>query len=74
MQWNILKICIFVSSYKKKGESDMARPIRETPVLFGKDARLFEERMKNPRKVSKAERERVKKNYELVMKAATNFK
>ncbi|WP_455591200.1 hypothetical protein [Bacteroides sp.] len=52
----------------------MARPIRETPVLFGKDARLFEERMKNPRKVSKAERERVKKNYELVMKAATNFK
>lgn len=52
----------------------MARPIRETPILFGEDARRFEERMKNPRKVSKEERERVKKNYELVMKAATNFK
>lgn len=52
----------------------MARPIRETPILFGEDARRFEERMQRPRKVSKEELERVKKNYELVMKAATNFK
>lgn len=52
----------------------MARPIRETPILFGEDACRFEERIKHPRKVSKAERERVKKNYELVIKAATNFK
>lgn len=52
----------------------MARPIRETPILFGEDARRFEERIKHPRKVSKEERERVRKNYELVMKAATNFK
>ena len=26
----------------------MARPIRETPTLFGEDARRFEERMKKP--------------------------
>lgn len=52
----------------------MARPIRETPILYGDDARRFEECMKYPRKVSKEERERRKKNYELVMKAATNFK
>ena len=58
----------------KKGECNMARPIRETPILHGEDARRFEERMKHPRKVSEAERQRVKKNYELVMKAATNFK
>lgn len=51
----------------------MARPIRETPILLGDDARRFEERMKHPRKVSKEERERRRKNYELVMKAATNF-
>lgn len=44
----------------------MARPIRETPTLFGEDARRFEERMKKPRVVSKEERERVKRNYELV--------
>lgn len=52
----------------------MARPIRETPILFGEDARRFEEKMRTPRKVSKEERERRRKNYELVMKAATNFK
>ncbi|MEL5892512.1 hypothetical protein AAE250_03290 [Bacteroides sp. GD17] len=51
----------------------MARPIRETPILFGEDARRFEERMKKTRIISKEERERVKKNYELVLKAATNF-
>ncbi len=51
----------------------MARPIRETPILSGEDARRFEEQMKHPRKISKEERERRKK-YELVMKAATNFK
>lgn len=29
----------------------MARPIKETPILFGKDARRFEERMKEQRTV-----------------------
>lgn len=57
-----------------KGGNKMARPIRETPILFGEDARRFEEKMKHPRKVTKEERERRRKNYELVMKAATNFK
>jgi hypothetical protein len=57
-----------------KGGNEMARPIRETPIMFGEDARRFEEKMKSPRKVSKEERERRRKNYELVMKAATNFK
>ena len=27
----------------------MARPIKETPILFGEDARRFEERMKQVR-------------------------
>lgn len=39
----------------------MARPIRETPILFGEDVRRFEEQMKHPRKISKEERERRKK-------------
>ncbi|MBO5481812.1 MAG: hypothetical protein J5978_00570 [Spirochaetaceae bacterium] len=25
----------------------MARPIRETPILFGEDAKVFEEKMRN---------------------------
>ena len=33
----------------------MARPIRETPILYGGDARKFEARMKNPPKESKNE-------------------
>ena len=37
----------------KKGELDMARPIKETPILYGEDARRFEERMKQPRKETK---------------------
>jgi hypothetical protein len=60
------------TNFKKK--AIMARPIRETPILLGEDARRFEERMKKPRIVSKEERERVKRNYELVLKAATNFR
>ena len=51
----------------------MARPIRETPILFGEDARRFEELIKHPRKISSEEKERRRKNYEFVMKAATNF-
>lgn len=46
----------------------MARPIKETPILFGEDARRFEERMKNPPKVSPEKREQIRKSYEAVMK------
>jgi len=45
----------------------MARPIRETPILFGEDARRFEERMKNPPKETPEEREvRLKDYYALL--------
>lgn len=46
----------------------MARPIRETPILFGEDARRFEERMKNPPKETKEERARRLEHYEIAMK------
>lgn len=45
----------------------MARPIKETPILFGEDARRFEERMKHPRRETKEERERRIANYNLIM-------
>ena len=50
----------------------MARPIKETPILFGSDARRFEERMQNPPKVSKEKREQVRRSYEAVMKMMVN--
>ena len=46
----------------------MARPIKETPILFGEDARRFEERMKQVRKETPEERERRNANYELFKK------
>lgn len=46
----------------------MARPIKETPILYGEDARRFEERMKQPRKETKEQREERLRIYEKIMK------
>lgn len=45
----------------------MARPIKETPLLYGKDAERFEERMKNPPKESISDRRRREANYHAAM-------
>lgn len=45
----------------------MARPIKETPILYGEDARRFEARMKERRRISAEERERIDANYKLFM-------
>lgn len=46
----------------------MSRPIRETPILYGKDARRFEENMKRVESMSLekrlANREEARKAYE----------
>ena len=46
----------------------MARPIKDPPILYGEAAKRFEERMKNPPKATKEERERIMKAYEIGMK------
>ena len=46
----------------------MARPIKETPILFGEDARRFQERMKQVRRETPEERERRLADFELGMK------
>ena len=48
----------------------MARPIKETPILTGKDAERFVKRMNEKRTVSNKEIERVKKNYEYILSIA----
>lgn len=45
----------------------MARPIKETPILYGEDARRFEERMKNPPRVTPEEREKILADFKLGM-------
>lgn len=50
----------------------MARPIKETPILMGKDARRFVEKMANLKPESKEEKEAAKKVY-LKFKAIASF-
>lgn len=50
----------------------MARPIKETPELYGKDAERFENLISHPQPVSEKEKERARKAYEL-MKSISNF-
>lgn len=49
----------------------MARPIKPTPILYGKDAILFEKRMKKVKPMPKREREEQRKAYELFKSRAT---
>ena len=42
----------------------MAKPIKDTPELFGEDARRFEKLISTPIPVSKEDSERARKAYE----------
>ena len=50
----------------------MARPIKETPILFGEDARKFEKRMQNPPKESPIDRQRREANYKAALAMLKN--
>lgn len=45
----------------------MARPLEETPILFGEDARRFLKRMSETRIISEEELEQVRQDYEFGM-------
>lgn len=47
----------------------MARQIRETPILYGNDARRFEERMKNPPKETMEEKQVRESHYRVILSA-----
>lgn len=51
----------------------MALPIAETPILFGEDARRFEERMRQPRRETPEARARRIADYELLKSMFVNF-
>lgn len=46
----------------------MARPIKETPILFGEDARIFSHRMQNPPKESASDKKRREANYQAALR------
>lgn len=49
----------------------MARPIKETPTLYGADARRFEQLIANPQPISDEVRQRMMRNYEAIKAIAT---
>jgi hypothetical protein len=49
----------------------MARPIKDTPEIWGKDAKRLTEAMENPVPISKEKREQMKKAYEWSKSIAT---
>ena len=48
----------------------MARPIKETPTLYGEDALRFEKAVNNPRPVSEYDVKKAKDAYNRVMSIA----
>lgn len=50
----------------------MARPIKETPILFGDEARQFEVRMLNPQVVSVERTEEIMRDYEFMRNRCVN--
>jgi hypothetical protein len=55
----------------QKIDNPMARPIRDTPVLKGKDARRFLEAMDNLKPATPEEKKRAKEAYEFFKSIAT---
>lgn len=49
----------------------MARPICETPILYGEDAKKFLDEMKNSKPASDEEKKRIRASYEKIKKLAT---
>jgi len=50
----------------------MARPIKETPILYGEEARLFELRMMNVQRLSEERRAKILADYEFMRKRCVN--
>ena len=70
-----LPVRIFVylcNRYNTLMRNIMARPIRETPVLYGDEARKFELRMQNPPRLPAKQIERMQRDYEFMRSRCVN--
>lgn len=50
----------------------MALPIKETPILFGDEARRFEVQMLNPHHLSDTQQKRIQNDYEFMRTRCVN--
>lgn len=57
-------------NHEKRGERKMAIPIKETPILRGKDATSFIKKANSPIKATSNVRKRVFENYSKLSKIA----
>ena len=50
----------------------MAKPVKETPILFGEEAKQFEVRMLHPKPLPAERIERIKRDYEFLRRKCVN--
>ncbi len=50
----------------------MARPVKETPILYGEEARKFELRMQNVTRLPEERRAKIFADYEFMRNRGTN--
>ena len=67
MLWSLKIICVHLWRKYDKERRIMARPIRETPILYGDAARRFVKRM-NEKRTDDPEKKRIRlENYQTVL-------
>ncbi|MGI0105987.1 hypothetical protein [Salinimicrobium sp. WS361] len=49
----------------------MAKPIKETPVLYGRDAKRFVNENKEVKKISPEEKSKIRENYNMLRSIAS---
>ena len=56
----------------ERKDKNMAKPVKETPILFGEEARQFEVRMLHPKPLSPERIEAIRRDYEFLRKKCVN--
>ena len=56
----------------ERKDNNMAKPVKETPILFGDEARQFEVRMLHPKPLSPERIEAIRRDYEFLRKKCVN--
>ena len=56
----------------ERKDNNMAKPVKETPILFGEEARQFEVRMLHPKPLAPERIEAIRRDYEFLRKKCVN--
>ena len=50
----------------------MAKPVKETPILYGEEARQFEVKMLRPKRLPAAQKAKIRRDYEFLRRKCVN--